>query len=511
MTSALARAALARKQAAVRRDARPLYTWAPLPKQYAMLSSPHRRRLLRAGNQWGKTTAGAVDLIAHVTGHNPWCPEMETPHASEAWVICASWSQSVVIQQKLHELIPKHLLHPETVFDELRGFRGKNPAFRILHRDGNYSTVRVKTMGQGGLRLASATIGYAWFDEPPTSSRIYSEITKRVMRAGRYGRVLITMTPVNAAVEWLREMVEPSEGKPILIEDHHSRFEPESFVPMMLAGDGRWVLGSEPMQLADGTLCDGAWVEGQISDTLPHEVPVVCHGEWRFRADAPVFPAFRTSGHKSHVNTTLPQGEARLFLGIDHGIATHTQVAVLCAVLDWEDTYPKVWVLDTWVGTWATTEDDDAAGILSMIERNGITWAELDDVRGDRAHHGAPAKKSVAVKSNERLMKALQRQPRAGAHGIETKGKMSRPIAPAKQMISNTAPAKDWGCTWLHRAMVRDLFNVHPRCTEMIAAIPAYDGKQNTKESHWIDALRYALRSVIFAKKHRAEMLRVHV
>lgn len=493
-----------------------------------MLRSPHRRRLLRAGNQWGKTTAGAVDLIAHVTGINPWCPSMETPTASEAWVICASWSQSVVIQQKIHELLPKDYLHPNTFFDPVTGFRGKNPAFRIKHHvrqydedgiwrgryvwDGTWSVVRIKTMGQGGLRLASATIGYAWFDEPPSSPRIYSEITKRVMRAGRFGRVLITMTPVNAPVEWLREMVEVEPPKRPALEDHHARFTANEFVPMIPAGDGRWVLGEDPITLPDGTVCDETWVQAQIDDTLPHEVPVVCHGEWKMVADAPIFPAFRPSGPKSHVRTTLPEGEARLYLGIDHGLQTHTQVAYLCAVLDWDEAYPRVWVVDAYVGTWATTEEDDAEGMLAMLERNGLRWADLDEVRGDRAHHGAPKRKSVAVKSNEQLMRALQRHPRARAHGIEPSGKMSRPIERAKEGASNQAPAKDWGCTYLHRLMVRDLFVVHPRCTHLIKALPLYDGRQNTPESHHIDGVRYALRAFIFSKKARSTVpTEVHV
>lgn len=499
-----------RSAAVVERE--PTLTWRPLPTQYSFLTSDHPRRLLRAGSQIGKTTAGAVDLIAHVTGENAWRPDLSTPAfinmggrarlarpgeagGIEAWVICASWSQSVTIQQKIYELLPKHLLHPDTEFDEVKGFRGRNPAFRVRHKSGGWSLVRIKTMGQGGLRLASATIQYAWFDEPPESTRIYSEITKRVMRAGRWGRVILTMTPVNAPVEWIQEAV---EADPPRIEDHHARMEPHEFCPMVPAGNGRWAHGREPLVLAEGTACDEEWIQAQIADTLPHEVPVVCHGEWRMTADAPVFPLFRTTGPESHVTAALPHGRVDILLGIDHGVRTHTQVAILAFLCrgTGPDDPDEVWVMDEYIGQIETTEDDDAEGILAMLERQDIRWAELDEVNGDRAHAGQGRGQTVAGKSNERLAKALQRHRRARLHGI--RAELHPRISKAKRGISNRSGSVDEGCTWIHRAMVRGRFHVHPRCTGLIASIQGYDGVPNSPESHAVDGLRYCLRPAIW-------------
>jgi hypothetical protein len=77
-----------------------------------------------------------------------------------------------------------------------------------------------------------------------------------------------------------------------------------------------------------------------------------------------------------------------------------------------------------------------------------------------------------------------------GQRGIET----------AKKGIANLGNSVDVGCTYLHRLMVRAAFAVHPRCEALVKAIPAYDGKQNTPESHIIDGLRYALKPRIFAR-----------
>ena len=479
-----------------RLDEDPTIAWRPLPTQHSFLASRHKRRLLRSGNQWGKTTAGAIDLIAHVTGVNRWCPEMATPAPIEAWVICASWSQSVVIQRKIHALLPEGVLHPDTEFDEVRGFRGKHPAFRVKHASGGYSLVRIKTMGQGGLRLASATIQYAWFDEPPESPRIYSEITKRVMRAGRFGRIILTMTPVNADVEWIREDVESDRPT---IEDHHARMVPHEFVPLrQLTQGGKWVVGDEPLHLDDGTPCDAEWIEAQIADTLPHEVPVVCHGEWRMSADAPVFPRFRPAGPDAHVTDAQPPGTVELLVGIDHGVRTHTQVAILVALVrgTGPDDPDSVWVLDEYVGEVETTEDDDAEGILAALERQRVRWVELDEVSGDRAHAGTGRGPTVAGKSNEGLSRAIVRHKRARAHGIRRE--LHPRIGRAKRGVSARAGSVEAGCTWLHRAMVRGRFRVHPRCTHLIDAILAYDGTPNSDASHAIDALRYALRPAIW-------------
>lgn len=467
----------------------PVLTWTPLPTQHAVLSSPARRRLFRGGNQAvGKTTTGVVDLIATATGVNPWCPEVVTPFAPECWVLCASWAQSIAVQQKINELLPRHLLHPSVQFDEANGFRGKNPTIRIKHApSGDWSIVRIKTVNQGGLNLSSATIAYAWFDEPPESQRVFSEVTKRVMRAGRFGRILMTMTPVNARVDWIVEEVDRGA-----IADFHARLEPHELIPV-----GR----TTPISIDDGTVCDQAWIDGVILDTLPHEVPVLCHGEWRMSADAPVFTVFRVDGPRSHVRDELPAGEVELLLGIDHGVRTHTQVAVLCAVLrDRDDPgMSKIWVLDEYVSDGETTEDDDADGILTMLERNGIRWDELDHVHGDRAHFGSQKRGSIAQKSNSGLTRALEKHPRRASHGIK-RGQVHPPIHSAKKGVSNQAGSVEFGATFVHRAMVRDNFAIRRACVVGLKSIPGYDFTPNSDESHWVDALRYGLRPLIYAR-----------
>ena len=481
----LRKAVLAAREVSRRAQVRPWDHFRPLPGQLAVLKDASSKRLFRGPNQaLGKTTAGALDMLGHATGLHPWAsPEILSPTPIEAWVNCATWSQSIAIQGKIYELTPKDLLHPRTEFDPALGFRGKHPNFRIRHTSGGYSTIRIRTTKQGGLALSGASIDYAWFDEPPTSSRVYSEVVKRVTMAGRYGRTLLTLTPVNAPVGWIKR--EAEEGR---IVDHHRRLAPEELIP---------VGSSVPLVLPDGTVCDEAWIQTVIEETLPHERPVVCFGEWSFATENPVFTAFRPSGPDSHVLDFRLPASVDFALGLDHGDRDHSEVAILMAIQHGRPA-PRVWVIDLYQSSGSSHEDDDAEEILRMLERNGLTWNRLKIVYGDRAHHGSNRRGSVAKKSNGRLSAALERHVRAKRHGIR-RGYMSPQIRGAKRGVANQPGSVSFGCTWLHRLMLRrGHFYVHPRCRPLIESLQRYRMRPNSEWSHTIDALRYGLRDLIF-------------
>ena len=479
---------------------RPLDTWRPLPGQLAILEDAARFRLFRGPNQAiGKTTAGAVDLISSATGIHPWAPSVVTPRPIEAWVLCASWSQSVAIQKKINELLPRDLLHATTSFNEVWGFRpSKSPIIRIRHVSGGWSTIRIKTTQQGGLNLAGATIDFAWFDEPPHSQRVYSEVQKRVMKAGRYGRVLITMTPINAPVDWIKDAVERGQ-----IIDHHHSLEPHELIP---------VGTSRPLTLTDGTVCDADWIQDVIAETMAHEVPVVCFGEWSFAVENPIFSAYKISGSESHLITEDPPEELELWLGIDHGHKSHSEVAILIGVQKGAgDDHPRIWILAEYVSQGETTEDDDADGVLVMLEGLGLLWSDLAGVYGDRAHYGTNRRGSIAKKSNERLTAALEKSARGRAHGIRP-GALGPRIQPAKRGASNLPGSVSYGCTWLHRLMLRPgHFHVHARAASVSISLQKYRMKPNSEWAHAIDAIRYGLKGYIFGTLRRFPSKSLHV
>lgn len=463
----LRRAAQAARRRREMAETRPLEGFAWLPPQSAFLSCPDRVKLLRAGNQvYGKTTVGLAETIGRATGDHPYLDVPTRP--IEAWVVCASWSQSLAIQEKLWELAPKDLVHPASKFDPVRGFGGHHPALRFK----NGSIVRIKTTQQGALNLASATIDFALFDEPPFRQRVFAEVQKRVLKTR--GTIAMTMTPVNAPVAWIRDEV--AEGK---ITDLHFRLEPELLIP---EGHDR------PLRLVDGTVCDEAWIAEVEGEGLAHEVPVVVHGEWEMRATGRVFTAFRNGGPTSHVTTDLPSGEIEFVLGIDHGTRIAKEVAILCAV-DTSGLFPQVWVLDEYVAEGETHEDDDAAAILAMLKRNGADWRKLKWAHGDR-----PVDSHVGRKGNLDIEDALVRRLRQRNPKLRSRKQLVPRIRSAKRGKGGGAGSKRIGCTYLHRLMVRpEHFHVHPCCERLIASLEKWDWSDSSEWKDAIDALRYGL------------------
>jgi len=459
-----------------RAEAQPLRWMRWLPVQHKYLGSVERFRLLRAGNQaLGKTTVALADLALHALGEHPYRPCGE---AGEYWVICASWSQSIAIQAKLHALLPAARLHPDTVYTSARGFRGKNPAVEVQHAGGGYSMIRFRTTQQGTLNLAGATIHGALFDEPPASEAVYAEVVKRVLSTG--GWVSIAMTPIGAPIQWIREAA--SDGR---IWDLHQPLTPEALIP---------IGSSRPRRLGDGTVCDQAWIAQIEAQTPSYEIPVRVHGEWEVRTTDRYFDVFRSSGDRAHVHTHAPGGDVKLSLGIDHGSQPGKQIAVLVAVTE-SSAYPRIYVVDHYVDTsGAATPEDDAAGILAMLHRHGLKWRDLSFVYGDIVH----MKGSVRQKSNADLARHLCRRLGLAPDTLWPQ------IRTVKQGRANQRGAIRIASRWLYHQAVRDEgIGVHPRCTRLIEAIDRYHPDRDDDYKDPVDALRYALDPWIWRQPSR--------
>lgn len=438
-----------------------------LPHQRELLESLRTTKLLRIGNQWGgKSTAGLAEVDWRCTGKHPYIDVRNPP--IEAWIVCASWSQSVAIQKKFWELCDRDELAADTVFDPMRGFRGKNPAVKYK----NGSIVRFKTTNQGGLNLAGATIHHVLIDEP-TEQRIYEELKKRLLRTG--GTLTLTLTPINGPTAYLRELCERGA-----VEDIWYPLRPEQLVPV-----GREL----PIRREDGVYMDDDWIQQTRDETLDLEEPVIVDGEWETRAVGRVFSAFdpRPTGG-AHITEELPGGEFKLCLGVDHGQKDFKQVALLVGVDISDPKAPTVHILAEYVGEGNTLPEDDARGILAMLAQFGWDWIDLDHARGDKPYDGARKARRVIRKSNAELARALRDEL-----GLRAKRRpLVPPIRQAKTGAGGGRGSVDRGCTWLHRAMLRpDGFTVHPRCARLIEALEKWDFRDNDFKDP-IDALRYA-------------------
>jgi hypothetical protein len=454
-----------------RRTANPIRYIRWLPNQWSFLSSVSLCKQIRHGNQWGgKTTAALSEVIGRCIGEHP-LPghryDVTPGPGFESWVICDSWSQAVAIMGKLWALLPKDRLHPDTYYDPRSGFRGKNPLVQFS----NGAIIRIKTANQDPKSLASGTIDVALFDEPPPTMRIYTEVMSRLQSKG--GALLLAYTPVNAPVEYLRQLV--ADGK---IEDHWCPLTPQALIP---------VGHTKPMRGQDGQVRDEAWIAALRLQVPPDQAPVVIDGEWEFRARGAYFEGAWDQSSMVHART--PHPAARWHLGIDHGTLPGKQIALLMAVID-TATGPAVFVVDEYVDALGTaTPRVDARGIVDMLRRNGRTWTpqSLACAYGDRTH--MPGREEQ--KSNKDLALHILRE-------LAQTTRLDPPLLTAKRGAGRGAGAVDTGGRWLRTAMIEGRFAVHPRCRRLLESLPKYNGTDDGNKDA-VDAVRYGCDMLIFA------------
>ena len=419
------------------------------PPQLEWLRSTNKAYLLRGGNQVGKTFAQCAELIWRCLGTHPY--KTTHPVPIEAWLICHSMEQSIAVQTKLWNLLPKEKVHPSTVFIPGRGIMGRVPLVRFL----NGSIIRIKTSSQGSLGASAATLHYVGIDEPPPPE-LWGELQARVLR--QRGQIGLTLTPVGRPVEWLKDLVE--EGT---VTDIQAPLTLENVTP---AG-GRPLLSQEE-------------IDDISKSYLPIDRPQRLLGEWEGTTMDRLFTGF---GEHCIVQHDLPADrEFRIGVGIDHGSRPGKQVAILSAV-DLSGPHPEIWALDEYVANMGTP-DDHAQAIIKMLERNGMSWHHVDRWTGDIPHRGTG--KGAGRMSNRLLSRGFEH-----ALGMEY-GKCPFNIKRAWKPRWSVY----WGCQVLNEAMERKLFFVRPRCKRLLESLQNWTFRDDDLKDP-VDALRYSAVSLM--------------
>ena len=454
----LAHLAGAVQAAKERADIRPLDFIRWTPPQRAWLSDSSPVKLMRGGNQVGKTYAQCAEVIWRCLGTHPFIETHEPP--IEAWLITHSWEQSVAVQGKLWELLPKDALTPDTEYNAGKGFRGKVPIVRFK----NGSLIRIKTTNQGTLGLASATVHYVGIDEPPPPA-VFSELSARVMR--NKGTIGITLTPVGRPVEWLRQMVEDG-----MITDHPAPLTVENCTPE----GGRTLVSQQQIDDISGRYL-----------AIDRDARLL--GAWECINPERCFDKF----DESHISADPPPGgrKIEICVGMDHGADAGSQVAVLTAI-DRYGEHPAIWVLDEYTSG-SVPPAVHAEGILTMLRRNGLTWKAVDLWVGDRGYGG---KRWGGAMSNSRLSRAFESAMQIGG------GMLPFTIRTAWKPRGSVYQG-------VHESMVRDNFRVHPRCVQLIRSLKHHQMiDDHTK--HSVDSLRYSLELITKGQLYQPQNLKMY-
>nr|WP_144049198.1 terminase family protein [Liberibacter crescens] len=162
-----------------------------------------RERLFMAGNQLGKTMAGAAEAAMHLTGlYPPWWKG----HRFHRPVVMLAGSVSCELtrdgMQRLLLGPPLSLsgqgtgmIPSESLLEVTRrsAIAGACSSATIRHSSGGVSVLLFKTYEQGREKWQANTVDYVWFDEEPPED-VYFEGLTRVNAT--QGLVAVTLTPL---------------------------------------------------------------------------------------------------------------------------------------------------------------------------------------------------------------------------------------------------------------------------------------------------------------------------
>lgn len=218
----------------------------PYDKQLVFfdLGRSKKERLLCAGNQLGKTEAGAYEFMLHLTGLYPsWWNGRRFDRPIRAWAAGETSTLVRDVQQKklcgqpgVEEafgtgFIPKHLFIERPSL--ARGVTDAYDTMQIRHASGGISTCTFKSYEQGRTKFQGEPVDLIWCDEEPPMD-IYSECLTRT--TATKGMVLITFTPLKGkSAVVIRFMDEPSEDRAMVVMTirdvgHISKEEADSII-----------------------------------------------------------------------------------------------------------------------------------------------------------------------------------------------------------------------------------------------------------------------------------------
>lgn len=203
--------------------------WRPYPKQrmFFRLGATKRERIFLAGNQVGKTEAGAFEAMCHATGLYPdWWDGKRFHHKTVGWVAGVS-SNDVkrVAQRKLcgppgvesewgTGLIPKDCLIERAM---TRGVTDAIDELQVQHwtdgRKDGVSRIVFKSYEQGRKTFQGDTIDWGWGDEESEKADVYPEFLTRLRGDGC---MFTTFTPLFGPTDFVNRFLAGDEDKGVV-------------------------------------------------------------------------------------------------------------------------------------------------------------------------------------------------------------------------------------------------------------------------------------------------------
>lgn len=199
-----------------RRRTNKLRDYAPYAKQkdFHAAGAIYRERLLRAGNQLGKTYCGAAEVAMHLTGRYPdwwqgkrWDRPVRVWAGSKTGEVTRDGVQRLLVgEPKDRSKWGEGLIPGATLVDTAsrQGIADALDSAVVAHVSGGNSTLGFKSYDQGREKWQGETLDLVWFDEEPPLP-IYTEGLTRTNAT--QGIAFMTFTPLLGMSEVVRRFL----------------------------------------------------------------------------------------------------------------------------------------------------------------------------------------------------------------------------------------------------------------------------------------------------------------
>lgn len=206
-------------------------------KEFHRAGATIRERLFLAGNQLGKTLAGAAEVAMHLTGDYPdWWDGLrfETPivalAGSESAELTRDGVQRLLVGPPDREeewgtgFIPQAAIADRT---RRMGVSNALDSITVRHVTGGYSTLYFKSYDQGRTKWQANTVNFVWFDEEAPEDVYFEGVTRTNATAGK---IMMTFTPLkgmSAVVARFLLEESPDRATVTMTIDDAGHFTPE--------------------------------------------------------------------------------------------------------------------------------------------------------------------------------------------------------------------------------------------------------------------------------------------
>ncbi|MDP9201166.1 MAG: terminase family protein [Gemmatimonadota bacterium] len=172
------------------------------PKQTTALHVDAKHKWLFWGNQVGKTTSGAVELVAACLGRHPVYNKLWQPPLT-CWASALSWElwEKILLPELLTWIPRDRLVKAPTPHQH-----SSNREILIRADNGRISRITGKAAEQGADKYQSARVHLVWLDEEHPEA-VWDEMQPRLLRHG--GRTIATVTPLKGLTWLFRRVYEP--------------------------------------------------------------------------------------------------------------------------------------------------------------------------------------------------------------------------------------------------------------------------------------------------------------